>query len=78
MRLMRNRTRYLLVLAAFVALAGTFDGISVAAIYEVGFVGVLRFVLAVLCIVVGTVSAFVLTAPLVRRITRQRDSGAPQ
>jgi hypothetical protein len=75
---MRKRTQYLLALAAFAALAATFDGFGVAAVYEAGFDGVQRFLLDAICVIVGTVSAFAITAPLIRRITRRRNFGASQ
>ena len=65
---MRKRTSYKLAIATFVALAAAFDGFGVAAIF-VEFGGVPRVLLAILCVVVGTVSAFLLTAPLIRRVT---------
>jgi hypothetical protein len=75
---MRKRTRYLLALAAFAALAATFDGFGIAAVYKAGFDGVQRFLLATICVIVGTVTAFALTAPLIRRITRRRNLGTSQ
>ncbi len=76
---MRKKTQYLLALAAFAALAATFDGFGIAAVYDAGFEGVPRaFLLATICVIVGTVTAFALTAPLIRRITRGRNLGTSQ
>ena len=69
---MRRKSRYLLALALFVALAVTFDGLGVAAVFEAGFDGVSRFLLTTICIVVGTVCAYTLTAELIRRFARPR------
>jgi hypothetical protein len=65
---MRTKSARLLPIAAFLALAVAFDYFSVAAIFEVGFDGVQRLLLTVISLIVGTVSAFVLTRPLVRRL----------
>ena len=69
---MRWKTHHKLAVAAFIALAVAFDGFGVAAIF-VEFGGILRVLLATICVLVGTVSAFVLTAPLIRKTARRRD-----
>jgi hypothetical protein len=69
---MRSQTARFLPIAVFVALAIAFDYFSVAAIIEVGFNGVQRLVLSLICLIVGTVSAFTLTRPLVRCLARRR------
>jgi hypothetical protein len=65
---MRRRTFKWLPIAIFATLALALDYVSVAAIFEAGFEGVQRVLLTVLGLVVGTVSAFVLTRPLVLRL----------
>jgi hypothetical protein len=67
---MHTKFARLLPIAIFLAVAVVFDSFSVAAIFEAGFDGVQRTLLTVICLVVGTVSAFVLTRPLVRRLVR--------
>ena len=69
---MRNKSRYVLALAVFVSLAATFDGLGIAAIVEAGFDGVVRYLLATICIVVGTICAYLLTAQLIHRFVRPR------
>ena len=68
---MRSQTARFLPIAIFAALAVAFDYLSVAAISEVGFDGVQRLVLSLICLIVGTVSAFTLTRPLVRCLARR-------
>jgi hypothetical protein len=68
------RTPRVLALAAFVVLAATFDGFSVAAVYHVGFEGVLQHLLGTVSVIVGTASAYMLAAPLIRT-TRQGRPG---
>jgi hypothetical protein len=60
-----------LPIAVFVGLAFAFDFVTVKAIAEVGFEGVQRILLSAICIIVGTVSAFTLTRPLVRRLANR-------
>src|SRR5450432_1222625 len=60
---MRSQTIRFLSITIFVALAVAFDYFSVAAIAKVGFDGVERLVLSLICLIVGTVSAFTLTRP---------------
>ena len=68
---MSAKTSRLLPIAIFFGLAVAFDYLSVAAIFEVGFDGVQRILLSIICIVVGTVSAFTLTRPLVRCLAKR-------
>jgi hypothetical protein len=65
---MRRRDLKFLPLAIFAVLAFALDWVSVAAVVEAGFDGVQRVLLTILGLVVGTVSAFVLTRPLVLRL----------
>ena len=65
-----RKARYLLAFAAFVGLAVAFDGFGVAAIF-VEFRGIERLLLAIVCIVAGTVSAFLVSAQLFRVIARR-------
>jgi hypothetical protein len=58
--------------ATFVVLAVTFDYSTVAAIYVVGFDGVLRVVLAIACLVVGTAAAYVLTAQVIGILAKRK------
>jgi hypothetical protein len=69
---MRARTVRMLPIAIFLGLAIAFDYFSVAAIAEVGFDGVQRVLLSAICLIVGTISAFTLTRPLVRRLASLR------
>ena len=69
---MREKTRQLLTVGTFIGLAVTFDYVTVAAAYAVGFEGIARAALAIACLVVGTVAAFVLTAPIVRVVAKRR------
>ena len=62
---MPAKANRLLPIAVFFGLAVAFDYFSVAAIFEVGFDGVQRILLSVICVVVGTISAFTLTRPVV-------------
>jgi hypothetical protein len=71
MALMRSRPLTYLPVAVFVVLAVAFDYMGVAAVFAVGFDGVQRFLLSAICLIVGTVSAFVLTRPLVRHLSRR-------
>ena len=73
---MRKRTSALLALAAFAVFALTFDGFSVAAVYAVGFDGVARFLLTIICVVVGSTSAYFLTAALIRVIGKTTRAAA--
>ena len=68
--LMRTRSVRLLPIAVFLALAVAFDYSSVAAIAEIGFDGAARLILSIICLIVGTLSAWTLTRPLVRRLAR--------
>ena len=68
---MRSQTARFLPIADFLGLAVAFDYVSVAAIFEVGFGGAQRLVLSLICLIVGTASAFKLTRPLVRRLRRR-------
>jgi len=68
---MRSQTARVLPIAIFLALAVAFDYVSVAAIFEVGFGGAQRLMLSLICLIVGTASAFTLTRPLVRRLRRR-------
>jgi hypothetical protein len=68
---MRSQSARFLPIAIFVALAAAFDYFSVAAIAEVGFGGVQRLVLSLICLIVGTVSAFTLTRAFVRCLARR-------
>jgi len=70
---MREKTRQLLTVGTFVGLAVTFDYVTVAAVYTVGFDGIARAALAVACLVVGTIAAFVLTAPIIRVVAKRHD-----
>jgi hypothetical protein len=65
---MRTKSAPFLPIAIFLTLAVAFDYFSVVAIFEVGFDGVQSILLTIICLIVGTVSAFVLTRPLVRRL----------
>jgi hypothetical protein len=67
---MRRKTRYQLAIAAFIVLAVAFDGFGVAAIV-VEFGGMLRVLLALVCLAVGTASAFLLTIQLFRMMARR-------
>jgi hypothetical protein len=68
---MRPQTARLVPVAIFLVLAIAFDIVSVAAIFEVGFGGSQRLVLSLICLIVGTASAFTLTRPLVRFLARR-------
>jgi len=68
---MRSQTTRVLPIGIFLALAVAFDYVSVAAIFEVGFGGAQRLVLSLICLLVGTASAFTLTRPLVRCLARR-------
>jgi ABC-type uncharacterized transport system permease subunit len=70
---MREKTRQLLTVGTFIGLAVTFDYVTVAAVYTVGFDGIARAVLAATCLIVGTIAAFVLTAPIIRVVAKRRD-----
>ena len=67
---MKKMPRYL-PLAVFLIFAFAFDSLSVAAIFEVGFEGVQRVLLATLCVIVGTISAYILTSTLMRVCVRR-------
>ena len=71
---MRNRTKQFLLcaVATFVALTLTIDTLTVAAVYETGFAGILGIFLSVLCIIIGTMSAYVLTIALIRAMAMHR------
>ena len=62
--------RYLPI-AVFLMFAFAFDSLGVAAIFEVGFEGVQRIVLALICVIVGTISAYILTSTLMRVCVRR-------
>ena len=68
---MRTQTARLLPIITFLGLAAAFDYFSIAAIAEVGFDGIQRLLLSAICLIVGTVSAFTLTRPLVRRLSKR-------
>jgi len=68
---MRSQTARFVPITIFLALAIAFDYFSVAAIFEVGFGGIQRLVLSLICLIVGTASAFTLTRPLVRCLARR-------
>jgi len=70
---MRERTGQLLTVGTFVGLAVAFDYVTVAAVYAVGFERIARAALALACLVVGTVAAFVLTAPIVRTVAKRHN-----
>jgi hypothetical protein len=63
---MKRKRAALLPLVVFLAFAFAFDYFSVAAVFEVGFQGIHRFLLTTICIVVGTASAYLLTSTLIR------------
>ena len=63
---MKRKRSAFLPLAVFLAFAFVFDYFSIAAVFEVGFEGIQRLLLATICIVVGTVSAYLLTSTLIR------------
>jgi hypothetical protein len=69
---MRGKTLQLLAVATFVVLAVTFDYVTVAAVYAVGFDGIPLLVLSVACLVLGTVAAYVLTAPVIRIVAKRK------
>ena len=69
---MRGKALQLFAVATFVVLAVTFDYFTVAAVYAVGFDGIPLAVLAVACLVVGTVAAYVLTAPVIRIVAKRK------
>ena len=71
---MRNKAKQFLLcaVAIFVALTLTIDTVTVAAIYETGFAGILGIFLSILCIIVGTMSAYVLTIALIRAMAMHR------
>jgi hypothetical protein len=69
---MRGKPLHILAVVTFVALAATFDSFTVAAVYAVGFEGMARVALAIICLAVGTVAAYVLTAPFVRVIANRK------
>ena len=69
---MRGKTLHILVVATFVALAVTFDYFTVEAVYVAGFEGMARVALAIICLVVGTIAAYVLTATIVRVIANRK------
>ena len=69
---MRGKALQLLAVATFVVLAVTFDYFTVAAVYAVGFDGIPLVVLAVACLVLGTVAAYVLTAPVIRIVAKRK------
>ena len=77
---MRRGITYQLAIVAFVALAVAFDGFAVAAVVE-EFGGLLRVLLALVCLVVGTLSAYLLTRQgfrvLLRRHIRARRRAIP-
>jgi len=70
---MREKTRQLLTVGTFIGLAGAIDYLTVAAVYAVGFAGVARIMLVAVCLIVGTVAAFVLTAPIIRIVARRHN-----
>lgn len=57
---------YFLPIVVFLGLAFAFDYVSVAAILEVGFDGFQRIALTTVCVIVGTISAYLLTSTLMR------------
>ncbi len=63
---MKRKRAAFLPLVVFLAFAFAFDYFSVAAVFEVGFEGIQRLLLTTICIVVGTVSAYLLTSTLIR------------
>ncbi len=63
---MKRKRSAFLPPVVFLALAFAFDYFSVAAVFEVGFEGLQRLLLMTICIVVGTVSAYLLTSTLIR------------
>ena len=67
---MKTPPRYLPI-AVFLVFASTFDSLSVAAIFEVGFEGIQRIVLTLICVIVGTISAYLLTSTLMRVCARR-------
>jgi len=69
---MRGKALQFLTVATFVVLAVTFDYFTVAAVYAVGFDGIPRVVLVIACLVVGTVAACVLTAPIIRVVAKRK------
>jgi len=69
---MRGKALQLLAVTTFVVLAVTFDYFTVAAVYAVGFDGIALVVLAITCLVLGTVAAYVLTAPVIRKFAKRR------
>ena len=68
---MRSQIARVLPIAIFLALAVAFDYVGVAAISEAGFGGFQRLVLSLICLIVGTVSAFTLTRTLVQWLARR-------
>ena len=77
---MRRGITYQFAIVAFVALAVAFDGFAVAAVVQ-EFGGLLRVLLALVCLVVGTFSAYLLTMQgfrvLLRRHIRARRRAIP-
>ena len=69
---MRGKALQFLAVATFVVLAVTFDYFTVAAVYAVGFDGIPLVVLAAACLVLGTVAAYVLTAPVIRIVAKRK------
>jgi hypothetical protein len=68
---MKRKRAPLLPVAVFFALAFAFDYFSVAAVLEVGFEGIQRLLLTTMCIIVGTISAYLLTSTLIRACNRR-------
>jgi len=62
---------YFLPIAVFIGLAFAFDYLTVAAIIEVGFDGFQRIALTTVCVIVGTISAYLLTSTLMRVCVKQ-------
>jgi hypothetical protein len=70
MRRMNKTAIRSLSIVVFLAFAFAFDYFTVAAVFEVGFSGATRVLLAMICLVVGTMAAYLLTSTLIRGFPR--------